>query len=154
MSGWNCRPGTPTAASIFWSGSVADDGKGPVEPGAHFYRSYQLDGDGNPINKRNAWQARSVLYVRLIPPGAADVAHYPRDGSARCAGPDPLHGEAELPQVLLVLHAIRLRRRAQAGQDPALLTRDHNGLEYTFDPRRFPPTSPARSAAAFRICRS
>ena len=61
---------------MFWSGQVEDDGTGPVEPGAHFYRSYQLDGEGNPINKRNAWQARSVLYVRLIPPGAADVAHY------------------------------------------------------------------------------
>ena len=31
---------------------------------------------GNPIDKRNAWQTRSLLYVRLIPPGAADVAHY------------------------------------------------------------------------------
>src|SRR6185369_1367203 len=61
---------------IFWSGAVADNGGGPVEPGAHFYRSYLLDGGANPINKRNAWQARSVLYVRLIPPGAADVAHY------------------------------------------------------------------------------
>jgi tetratricopeptide (TPR) repeat protein len=28
------------------------------------------------INKRNAFETRSVLYVRLIPPGAADVAHY------------------------------------------------------------------------------
>jgi len=35
-----------------------------------------LDGDGNHIDKRNAWQARSVLYVRLIPPGAADTVHY------------------------------------------------------------------------------
>jgi tetratricopeptide (TPR) repeat protein len=61
---------------IFWSGNVADNGRGPVEPGAHFYRSFQLDGDGNPIDKRNAWQTRSLLYVRLIPPGAADVAHY------------------------------------------------------------------------------
>jgi Tfp pilus assembly protein PilF len=61
---------------VFWSGKVADDGRGPVEKGAHFYRSYMLDGEGNQINKRNAWQARSVLYVRLIPPGAADVAHY------------------------------------------------------------------------------
>ena len=66
----------PPGNVIFWSGKVEDDGTGPVEPGAHFYRSYQLDGDGNVINKRNAWQARSVLYVRLIPPGAADVAHY------------------------------------------------------------------------------
>ncbi|MEP7367373.1 MAG: tetratricopeptide repeat protein, partial [Acidobacteriota bacterium] len=62
--------------TVFLSGDVADNGKGPVESGAHFYRSYQLDGAGNPINKRNAWQTRSVLYVRLIPPGAADVAHY------------------------------------------------------------------------------
>ncbi len=62
---------------FFWSGRVTDGrARAPVEPGAHFYRSYQLDGEGNPINKRNAWQARSLLYVRLIPPGAADVAHY------------------------------------------------------------------------------
>ena len=66
------------------------NGKGPVEPGAHFYRSYQLDGEGNPIDKRNAWQARSVLYVRLIPPGAADVAHYRvQDPEGRHAGRSP-----------------------------------------------------------------
>jgi tetratricopeptide (TPR) repeat protein len=62
--------------TIFWSGRVEDDGKGPVEPGAHFYRSLQIDGHGNPINKRNAWATRSVVYVHLIPPGAADTAHY------------------------------------------------------------------------------
>ena len=62
--------------TIFWSGKVEDDGKGPVEPGAHFYRSLQIDGHGNPINKRNAWSTRSVVYVHLIPPGAADTAHY------------------------------------------------------------------------------
>ncbi len=65
-----------TGKVIFWSGQVEDGGRGPVEPGAHFYKSYMLDAAGNPIDKRNAWQARSVLYVRLIPPGAADVAHY------------------------------------------------------------------------------
>jgi tetratricopeptide (TPR) repeat protein len=62
--------------TIFHSGSVADGGKGPVEPGAHFYRSLLLDEHGNPINRRNAWMARSVAYVRLIPPGAADTVHY------------------------------------------------------------------------------
>lgn len=62
--------------TIFWSGEVEDDGKGPVEKGAHFYRSLQVDGHGNPINKRNAWSTRSVVYVRLIPPGAADTVHY------------------------------------------------------------------------------
>jgi len=62
--------------TIFWSGMVEDNGHGPVEPGAHFYRSLQIDGHGNPINKRNAWATRSVVYVRLIPPGAADTVHY------------------------------------------------------------------------------
>ncbi len=61
---------------IFWSGVVEDEGRGPVEKGAHFYRSLLLDERGNPINKRNAWAARSVAYVRLIPPGAADTVHY------------------------------------------------------------------------------
>src|SRR5882724_8427402 len=62
--------------TIFWSGKVEEDGKGPVEAGAHFYRSLQIDGHGNPINKRNAWATRSVVYVHLIPPGAADTAHF------------------------------------------------------------------------------
>jgi tetratricopeptide (TPR) repeat protein len=62
--------------TIFWSGMVEDDGKGPVEKGAHFYRSLQVDGHGNPINKRNAWATRAVVYVRLIPPGAADTVHF------------------------------------------------------------------------------
>ena len=61
---------------IFWSGMVEDNGKGPVEPGAHFYKSLQIDEHGNVINKRNAWATRSVVYVRLIPPGAADTVHY------------------------------------------------------------------------------
>jgi Tfp pilus assembly protein PilF len=55
---------------------VEDNGKGPVEKGAHFYRSLQVDGHGHPINKRNAWATRAVVYVRLIPPGAADTVHF------------------------------------------------------------------------------
>src|SRR5437867_1258312 len=62
--------------TIFWSGMVEDDGKGPVEKGAHFYRSLQVDAHGNRINKRNAWATRAVVYVHLIPPGAADTVHY------------------------------------------------------------------------------
>jgi tetratricopeptide (TPR) repeat protein len=61
---------------VFHSGALEGAGKGPVEPGAHFYRSLQLDEHGNVINKRNAWATRSVAYVRLIPPGAADTIHY------------------------------------------------------------------------------
>ncbi|MEO7145485.1 MAG: tetratricopeptide repeat protein [Bryobacteraceae bacterium] len=70
---------------IFSSGAVEDNGRGAVDKAAHFYRAYLIDGAGNLIDKRNAWQARSVLYVHLIPPGAADVAHYriqiPRDAA-------------------------------------------------------------------------
>src|ERR1700678_561739 len=60
--------------TIFWSGRAEDDGKGPVDSGAHFYRSLQIDGHGNPINKRNAWATRAVVNVHLSPPGAADTA--------------------------------------------------------------------------------
>jgi Tfp pilus assembly protein PilF len=72
---------------LLHSGSVEDGGKGPVDPGAHFYRSLLIDEHGNPINKRNAWAARSVAYVRLVPPGAADTIHYrldvPKDAGDR-----------------------------------------------------------------------
>jgi tetratricopeptide (TPR) repeat protein len=73
--------------TLLHSGSVSDEGKGPVEPGAHFYRALLLDEHGNQINKRNAWAGRSVAYVRLIPPGAADTIHYrlqiPQDAGSR-----------------------------------------------------------------------
>jgi len=62
--------------TVFWSGEAADNGRGPVDQGAHFYRSLQLDAHGNPINKRNAWSTRATMYAHLIPPGAADTVHY------------------------------------------------------------------------------
>jgi tetratricopeptide (TPR) repeat protein len=62
--------------TLFWSGKVEDNGKGPVDPGAHFYRSQLIDEHGNLINKRDAWAERAVVYVHLIPPGAADTVHY------------------------------------------------------------------------------
>jgi tetratricopeptide (TPR) repeat protein len=64
---------------VFWSGYVEEDENGrngPVDPSAHFYRSRMLDEVGNVINKRNAWATRTVAYVRLIPPGAADTIHF------------------------------------------------------------------------------
>src|SRR5207244_11057671 len=51
----------------------------PVGPATQFYESRQPDGHGRPISKRNAWMTRSVAYVRLIPPGAADTVHYRLD---------------------------------------------------------------------------
>jgi len=59
---------------FFLSGGLQPDGS--VDPGAHLYRSLLVDAHGNPINKRNAWAAHATVYVRLIPPGAADTVHY------------------------------------------------------------------------------
>jgi tetratricopeptide (TPR) repeat protein len=61
---------------IFWSGGVQDHGRGPVDPGAHFYRTLLIDGHGNAITRRNAWAARATVYAHLIPPGAADTVHF------------------------------------------------------------------------------
>ena len=98
-------------------------GKGPVEPGAHFYRSLLLDEHGNPINKRNAWAARSVAYVRLIPPGAADTVHYrlqiPQDAGDRIT----LKAQSQLPQVRLVEHAVGVRGRPGSAADGRIRSR-------------------------------
>ena len=61
--------------TLLWSGGMETD-NGPVDPGAHFYRNLMVDAHANVVNKRNAFATRAVVYVNLIPPGAADVAHY------------------------------------------------------------------------------
>ena len=113
---------------IYLSGAVEDNGHGPVEKGAHFYRSYALDGAGNMIDKRNAWQARSVLYVRLIPPGAADVAHYrvrvPKDAK----GPISLRARLNYRKF-----AHSYTQYAYAGQPAGgAAALDHDSREYKF----------------------
>jgi Flp pilus assembly protein TadD len=124
--------------TIFWSGEVSDGGKGPVEPGAHFYRSYQLDGEGNPINKRNAWQARSLLYVRLIPPGAADVAHYLVKVPKDAVGPIQFTAKLNYRKFSWYFTQFAYAGTPKPGQDPSLLGLDHNGLEYDFRPQGIP----------------
>ncbi|HEV3202190.1 MAG TPA: tetratricopeptide repeat protein [Bryobacteraceae bacterium] len=115
---------------IFWSGNVTENG--PVEPGAHFYRSYQLDAEANPINKRNAWQARSTLYVRLIPPGAADVAHYRVKVPANARGPISFTAKLNYRKFSWYYTQFVYAGQPKPGQDPSLLGLDHNGLEYQF----------------------
>ena len=127
-----------TGKVIYWSGRVEDDGRGPVERGAHFYRAYQLDGDGNMINKRNAWQARSVLYVRLIPPGAADVAHYRVRIPEDAQGPITLTAKLNYRKFSNYYTRFSYAGQPMPGQDPALLSAAHNSLEYSFDPANIP----------------
>jgi len=117
---------------IFWSGRVEGD-KGPVERGAHFYRSYQLDAGGNMIDKRNAWQTRSVLYVHLIPPGAADVAHYRVRIPPSARGPIRLTAKLNYRKFSYYYTQFAYAGQPKPNQDASLVGPDHNSLEYTFD---------------------
>jgi tetratricopeptide (TPR) repeat protein len=124
--------------TIFWSGSIEEGGRGPVEPGAHFYRSYQLDGAGNPINKRNAWQARSVLYARQVPPGAADVVHYRMHIPADAVGPIALTARLNYRKFSRYYTQFAYAGVPRPGQPGSLVSPDFNGLEYSFDPVNVP----------------
>jgi tetratricopeptide (TPR) repeat protein len=123
---------------VFWSGKTAEPGRGPVEQGAHFYQSLQLDGDGNPINKRNAFQTRGLFYVKLIPPGAADVAHYlvqiPKDAQ----GPITLTANLNYRKFTHFFTKYAYAGVPKPGQDPALVNVNHDDREWSFDPKNIP----------------
>jgi tetratricopeptide (TPR) repeat protein len=124
---------------IFWSGKVEDDGKGPVEPGAHFYRSYQLDAAGNPINKRNAWQARTLLYARLIPPGAADTVHYLVHVPPGAKGKIHFTAKLNYRKFSWFYSHFSYAGEPKPGQDmKLLLAKNFNSLEYGFDKANIP----------------
>ena len=123
---------------IFWSGMVEDGGKGPVEAGAHLYRSWALDGEGNPIDKRNAWQARSMLYVRLIPPGAADTVHYRMHIPEDARGPITLTAKLNHRKFAHSYTQFAYAGKPKPGQPPELLSAHHNSLEYSFDEANVP----------------
>ncbi len=119
---------------LAWSGRIEDNGRGPVEKGAHFYRSFLIDSEGNPINKRNAWQARSVFYVRLIPPGAADTVHYLLDIPRDAEGPVTL--EARLNYRKFTDYLTKFSFAGVAKPGPAGISFDSR--EYTFDSKPVP----------------
>ena len=127
-----------TGKVIYWNGAVADGGKGPVDPGAHMYKAYQLDGNGNEINKRNAYQARSVLYVHAIPPGAADTVHYllriPKDAK----GPINLTAKLNHRKFSWYYTQFAYAGQPKPGQDPKLNTINYNSLDYSFDKANIP----------------
>ena len=125
-----------TGKVVFWSGQATDEDD--VEAGAHFYRAVQLDGAGNLINKRNAWQTRSVLYARQIQPGAADTVHYlvrvPKDAK----GAITLKAKLNYRKFSRYYTKFAYAGKAVPGQDPALLDKHHNSMEYSFDKANIP----------------
>jgi Tfp pilus assembly protein PilF len=127
-----------TGKQIFWSGKVEDNGKGPVEKGAHFYKSFQLDGDGNPINKRNGWQMRSLLYVKLIPPGAADVAHYRVSIPKNAKGPITLTAKLNYRKFSWYYTHFAYAGVPKPNQDPRLTSVHYDSRDYDFSPSNIP----------------
>lgn len=126
---------------VYWSGKVdenPDGTKGPVEPGAHFYRAYLLDGEGNPIDKRNAWQGRTVFYVRAIPPGAADVAHYRIKIPEDARGPLTLTAKLNYRKFSHFYTQFAYAGQPKPGQSPELVSAHHNSQEWSFDPANIP----------------
>jgi Flp pilus assembly protein TadD len=126
--------------TIFSSGKVEDGGKGPVDPGAHFYRSLQIDAHGNPINKRNAWATRAVVYVHLIPPGAADTIHYRLQIPANAEG--HLHLEATVNYRKFAWFNTQFAfagvRMAGQGTEAVAPNYDDSHYQFTGDPSKLP----------------
>ena len=82
-SGSSWKRQTITGRVIFWSGSGRRRWERAGRKGRAFLPFAADRRHGNPINKRNAWSTRSLVYVRLIPPGAADTVHYRLTDSRR-----------------------------------------------------------------------
>ena len=95
--------------TIFWSGKVEDNGHGPVEKGAHFYRSLQIDAHGNPINKTQCLgDARRGLRA-LDSARRGRHRALPHEDSRECGQQDYVACAAALPEVHVVWHAGGLR---------------------------------------------
>lgn len=143
-----------TGKQVFLSGNLQNPKQGnlaPVEPGAHFYKSYMLDGDSNPINKRNAWQARSLLYVRLIPPGAADVAHYrvkiPKDAK----GPITFTAKLNYRKFSHYYNQFTYGMKVKPGQDPKLVSIHYDSRQTEQDPTVQTPDIPITVLAKAQV---
>jgi len=135
---WLELQGRDSAGNIvYWSGYTEGD-KGPVEKGAHFYKSYQLDAEGNPINKRNAFQARSLLYVRLIPPGAADTAHFRVKIPENATGPLTFTAKLNYRKFSHYYNEYAFAGQPKPGQDPSLVGVDRDSREYSFAKTNIP----------------
>jgi Flp pilus assembly protein TadD len=118
--------------TIFWSGKVEDDGKGPVEKGAHFYRSLLIDAHGHPIDKRNAWANRATVYVHLIPPGAADTAHYRLHIPENAGDKITLHAKLNYRKFMWSNTQFAFGATEDPGQPQGAVTPDYDDRKWLF----------------------
>src|SRR5262249_30883134 len=88
--------------------------------------------------KRNAWQSRSLLYARLIPPGAADVAHFLVNVPSGAVSPISLTARLNYRKFSWYYTNFAYAGQPRPGQDPVLLGPDRNPLEYEFLPANIP----------------
>ncbi len=121
---------------VFWNGAATEEG--PVDAGAHFYRSYQLNAEGNRIDKRNAWQARAALYVRLIPPGAADVVHYRVNVPGDAVGPITFTAKLNYRKFAWYYTQFSYAGTPEAGQNPSGRDLNHDSWKYSFAKQNIP----------------
>ena len=119
--------------TIFWSGKIEDEGKGPVEKGAHFYRALLIDGHGNPINKRNAWANRASVYVHLIPPGAADTAHYRLHIPETAGQKITLHAKLNYRKFMWWNTQFSFAGKEDSSHPPGDMTRDYDDRKFAFN---------------------
>ena len=124
--------------TIFWSGKVEDDGRGPVEKGAHFFRSLLIDAHGNPINKRNAWANRATVYVHLIPPGAADTAHFHLHIPESAGDKITLRAKLNYRKFMWWNTQFAFAGAHQADPPPSAVTPDYDDRKWTFAPHPAP----------------
>ena len=120
--------------TLFWSGKVEDLGKGPVEKGAHFYRSLLIDAHGNPINKRNAWANRATVYVHLIPPGAADTAHYRVHIPENAGNKITLHAKLNYRKFMWWNTQFAFAGKLDGAQPNGAMTPDYDDRKWIFGP--------------------
>ncbi len=79
-----------------------------------------------------------MLYAHQIPPGAADTVHYllriPKDAK----GPVSLHAKLNYRKFTKFYTDFAFAGEPKPGQDPSLLDKEHNSLEYSFDKSNIP----------------
>lgn len=122
----------------------------PVEPSAHFFRSLLLDARGNPINKRNAWAARSALYLSQVPPGAAHTVRYRLRVPEDAQGPVTLTARLHYRKFQWWHTQWAFRGRAEA-PTPATVAAGYDDRDWWFDEAAAAPVVPVVEMASATV---